>query len=398
MHKRKRAVFLFSDTGGGHRSAAEAIIEALEIEHKGDVETEMLDVFKEYAPPPLDHVPEAYPAMVKVPRAWGLGFRLSNGELRGRALTAAFWPYVRSAVKRIVIEHPADVIVSVHPLFTAPILRAFGDPHPPFVTVVTDLVTGHALWYNRNVDVCAVPTDEARDRALEYGLRPWQVKVVGLPVAQKFCQPAQDVVELRKSLGWPADRPMVLVVGGGEGMGPIYATARAIARQRADFGLAVVAGRNRSLKRRLESADWPIPTFIYGFVHKMPDLMQAATLLVTKAGPGTITEALNAGLPMVLYSRLPGQEDGNVGYVVDKGIGVWAPGPGPAAAAVRRWLEKPGAINKASAICRQIAKPDASKRIAELIVSQIEDGHTAFVRGVGSAQRESGRQSSPNTP
>lgn len=398
MRKRKRAVFLFSDTGGGHRSAAEAIIEALEMDYDGAVDTEMLDVFKEYAPPPLDHVPEAYPALVKVPSAWGLGFRLSNGERRGRALTAAFWPYVRSAVKRIVTEHPADVIVSVHPLFTAPILRAFGERHPPFVTVVTDLVTGHALWYNRNVEVCAVPTDEAKQKALEYGLGPWQVKVVGLPVAHKFCQPSQDVVSLRHSMGWPVDRPMVLLVGGGEGMGPIYETARAIARQRGDFGLAVVAGRNRSLKRRLEAAHWPVPTFIYGFVHKMPDLMQAATLLVTKAGPGTITEALNAGLPMVLYSRLPGQEDGNVGYVVDKGVGVWAPGPGPAAAAVRRWLEKPGALNKASATCRQIAKPDASKRIAELIVSQIEPGQTTFAQGVGPTQLKSGHQSSPNTP
>jgi 1,2-diacylglycerol 3-beta-galactosyltransferase len=66
---------------------------------------------------------------------------------------------------------------------------------------------------------------------------------------------------------------------------------------------------------------------VYGFVQDMPDFMRAADVLITKAGPGTISEAFIAGLPMILYSRLPGQEDGNVGYVVDNGAGVWAPRP-----------------------------------------------------------------------
>ena len=66
---------------------------------------------------------------------------------------------------------------------------------------------------------------------------------------------------------------------------------------------------------------------IYGFVNEMPAFMHAADILVTKAGPGTISEAFIAGLPMVLYSKMPGQEDGNVTFVVDTGAGVWAPEP-----------------------------------------------------------------------
>jgi len=108
-------------------------------------------------------------------------------------------------------------------------------------------------------------------------------------------------------------------------MGPLERNAEAIAESGLPAALVVVAGRNLKLKQRLEARSWPIPTFIYGFVRNMPDLMSAADILVTKAGPGTITEALNAGLPIILYSRLPGQEEGNVTYVTAEGAGIWAP-------------------------------------------------------------------------
>jgi 1,2-diacylglycerol 3-beta-galactosyltransferase len=379
----KRVLLLFSDTGGGHRSAAEAIIEALETYFPGRVQPDLVDVFKDYAPRPLDHLPEAYPSMVRVPKAWGLGYKLFDGHLRGRALTAAFWPYVRSAARRVVSEHPADMIVSVHPLLTWPVIKALPSKRPPFMVVVTDLVSAHALWYNAEVDTYVVATAKARAKALEMGLSEARISVLGLPVAERFCRPSEDdPMEARRRLGWPLDRPMVLMVGGGEGMGPLFDTARAIARQPERFGLAVVAGRNERLRSKLDKVEWEIPTFIYGFVSDMPEMMQAANVLVTKAGPGTITEALNAGLPMVLYSRLPGQEEGNVDYVVDKGVGIWAPGPEPAAAAVARWLRRPEDIERASAVCREIARPAAAKHIAELIVGNLDSPGGAPRQGI----------------
>jgi 1,2-diacylglycerol 3-beta-galactosyltransferase len=314
----------------------------------------------------------AYPEMTRHPVAWGLGYRISNGHRRARALTAAAWPYVRTAVRRLVRERPADVVVTVHPLFNAPLIKALGVPRPPFLTVVTDLVTTHALWYHRQVDLCLVPTAAARERALECGLLPDQVRVVGLPVAQRFCQPLGDPIELRQELGWPINIPMVLVVGGGEGMGPVLETAQAIARRGRRFGLAVVAGRNQQLRERLERAAWPVPTFVYGFEHRLPEMFQAASILVTKAGALTVSEALNAGLPMVLYTRVPGQEDGNVEYVVQEGVGVWAPGPERAADAVFRWLERPGELERTAAACRRAACPEAALDVAAIIDSYAE--------------------------
>lgn len=365
-----RILFLFSDTGGGHRSAAEAVIEAIQLEYGNQIRTEMVDIFKDYAPRPLNRIPAWYPGMVRIPQLWALGYRMSDGHRRARVLTGSAWPYVRRAVHTLVQQHPSDLIVSLHALANAPVLRALkGNPRPPFVTIVTDLVSTHALWYHRQVDLCIVPTEEARLRALRFGLRPEQIKVIGLPVAHRFCVSPGNKQELRAQLGWRQDLPVVLLVGGGDGMGPLGQTARVIANSGLPVTLAVITGRNVALKAELDAVKWQIPTFIYGFVRNMPELMNAADVLITKAGPGTISEALNAGLPMILYSRLPGQEDGNVAYLTESGAGVWAPKPQQIVRALHEWIENPAALSNARQICKQIARPQAARDIARLLVT-----------------------------
>ncbi|MDD5468918.1 MAG: glycosyltransferase [Anaerolineales bacterium] len=365
--RRLDILILFSDTGGGHRSAAEAIIEAVQLKFGDQVTTRMVDIFKDYAPPPLNYLPELYPKMVLIPRAWGWGYYLSNGRRRSRAIIEGSWPYVRRAARDLLNQNPSDLIVSVHPIATAGAVRAMGSRHPPFITVVTDLVTTHALWYNRKCDLCLVPTPAARQRALKYGLKEEQVQVVGLPVVNRFCQPAGDKHSLRQRLGWPQGMTTVLLVGGGEGMGPFEKTALAIAQAGLPISLILVCGRNQKLKSRLENQSWPLPVKVYGFVQEMPNFMRAADILVTKAGPGTISEALNAGLPMVLNSHLPGQEDGNISYVVSEGAGLWAPEPEQTVAVLRSWLERPELLAAAASACRRLAHPDAAMKIADIL-------------------------------
>jgi len=360
-------VFLSSDTGGGHRSAAEAVIEAIELEFGDSISTELVDILLNFAPRPFNRLPSLYPKMVRVPRAWGLGYHLSNGNRRSRLLTASAWPYVKKSLRKIPERHPSNLIVSVHPLANDLVLRALDPSSPPFITVVTDLVSTHALWFHRRADLCIVPTETAKMRALRYGLRSEKVSVVGLPVADRFCHPTGDPVHIKTRLGWPVNRPLILLVGGGEGMGPIEGTARAIANACPVASLVIITGRNKVLKERLSAQDWPIPTFIYGFVREMPDFMRAADILVTKAGPGTISEALIAGLPMVLYCRLPGQEDGNVTHIVSNGAGVWSHQPDRIVSAIVNWLNNPESYSDAVAACRRLARPDAARKTAHIL-------------------------------
>jgi 1,2-diacylglycerol 3-beta-galactosyltransferase len=154
-------------------------------------------------------------------------------------------------------------------------------------------------------------------------------------------------------------------------MGPVGEMAGAIDDARLPAALAVIAGRNRALRAHLGHRQWSLPAFVYGFVDNMPDLMWASDILVTKAGPGTINEAFNAGLPLALYSRLPGQEDGNVSYVVSEGAGVWAPDAGTLVSTLQRWLAQPSERLRTAEASRRLARPQAARQIAHLLVRQV---------------------------
>ena len=371
MDRKPHILFLFSDTGGGHRSAAQAIIEALNVYYPDQVTTEMLDFFVEYAPPPFDSSVDTYAPMAQVPDVWELGYKLSNGKWRSKMLQEVLWPYVRKAAERLVKEHPCDLFLSVHPTVNTAVLRTLGDDHVPYLIVVTDLVTTHAWWYNPSATLTLFPTEEARDRGLILGLDNSKMEVVGQPIADKFRRPSASKAELRKALGWPQDLPVVLMVGGGEGMGPIEEMVLAVDRAQLDLAMAVIAGKNETLKSNLENAGLKTKAMIYGFVKNMPDLMNAADIILTKAGPGTISEAFIAGLPIILYSKMPGQEDGNVDFVVKHGAGVWAPEPELVTATLRYWVQNPEVHQQVSDISRSLARPDASKDIADKIIEAV---------------------------
>jgi 1,2-diacylglycerol 3-beta-galactosyltransferase len=370
--KKPQILFLFSDTGGGHRSSADAIIEAIELEYPGQYRCKMVDVFRQYTPPPFDHAPEIYPPLTRMPGVWEASFRISNGRRRSNLFSNVAWPYVRFAFKRLIRDNPSALYVSVHPLVNTPMLQALGSVPTPFVTVVTDMVSAHAFWFDSRADLIIVPTEEAMGCGLDIGIKPERLVVAGQPVADRFCNQEMNKKALRSHLGWEQDLPVTLLVGGGDGMGPLEQTALAINDQKLQTSLVIITGRNAQLKKHLERQKWHIPIQVYGFVQRMPDFMAAADILVTKAGPGTISEAFIAGLPMVLYSKVPGQEDGNVMYVVDNNAGVWAPQSQQVVSVLSNWLLNPMSLQEISNASRSLATPHATRQIARLLVEQVE--------------------------
>jgi len=366
-------VFLFSDTGGGHRSASEAIAEALNLEFPEEFTYEMVDFFKEYSPPPLNLAGPVYPLMSRMEYMWEFTFKASDNPDFMRVIFSAFWPYIRFGMYKMLREHPGDMYVSVHPLINIPFLRAMRrrDITTPYLIVVTDLVSTHTAWFAKEADLISIPTEQARKPALYAGIDPEKMRVIGLPVADRFCKPPGDKKVLRKKLGWSHEKTIILLVGGGEGMGPLGTVSKEINRAKLDVGLVVITGRNKKLKNELEAMDWNIPTHIYGFVTNMPDLMRAADILVTKAGPGTISEALIANLPIILYHRIPGQEEGNVSYVIDEGAGIWAPDIEDIIKTLKDWLNNPEKRMLAIENAKRLARPDASRQIVRTIAEMI---------------------------
>lgn len=365
-------LFLFSDTGGGHRSATEAIIEALHSEFPKQFDIRMVDFFRQYAPLPLNFAPEIYPHLSRYPNMWKLGYEASNGTRRIRLFYDVMWPYLRRAVRHLLKENPVDLIVSVHQLVNIPLLRSGLKNDIRFVTLVTDLVSTHSAWYHSGADLVIVPTIPAREKALKSGLPNEKVMVIGQPIAEKYINMNQTKDELRIKLGWNSDLLTVLLVGGGEGMGNLEKHALALNQSNLPIQLIIVAGRNQPLKSKLENQSWNIPTKVYGFVEQMPEFMYSSDVLITKAGPGTISEAFIAGLPLILYSKMPGQEDGNIGYVVNQGAGVWAPHPDRMVESLRNWVTNPTDLTAVAIRSKQLAKPNASREIAKELEKQVQ--------------------------
>jgi 1,2-diacylglycerol 3-beta-galactosyltransferase len=370
MSKKPHILFLFSDTGGGHRAAAAAIQEALHTEFPNQVDWEMVDFFKDYAPPPLNNAGPDYPGFAQFPDFWELIFEASNTHTTARLAQSLAWPLVKSGVKRLIEEHPCDLIISVHPIINTPILRGFKGKHPPYLTVVTDLITTHEYWYNRGSDITIVPTQEAFERGVKLGMDPQKMHIVGLPIKEGYRNPVSKE-EARKRLGLPQDTSLVLMVSGGEGMGPIEETVKAINEAKLPIGQVIITGNNVSLKEDLEALDYNIPACIIGFTTDMPTYMQACDIIITKAGPGTISEACVAGLPIILYSKIPGQENGNVDYVVEHKAGVWETDPQKVAALLAEWIGNPEEMGRFAEASRKLGRPDSSHIIAKTAMGML---------------------------
>ncbi len=366
-----RVLILMSDTGGGHRSAAKAIAEGLEHIRPGEFDVQLLDFIADCTPFPLNRAGRLYrPAVTYGGPLWGWFWRLNDGHRQMAILLKFFIPWVRSRLTRLLHQAMPQVVISVHPLSNHLAVQAVRELSKsiPVVTLVTDLVRAYASWFCPGVDLCIAPSDAVRQKALACGLLPHKIKVVGLPVSLEFGQELGGKSERKEKLGLNPDLPALLLLGGGEGMGKVFPIARAIAETRVPAQLLVVTGRNGSLRQRLERVDWEIPVMVFGFADNMPDLMAASDVIITKAGPATISEAIACGLPIVISGAIPYQEDLNVAYVVENGVGHLAEEPGEIANLLREWLQPGnGELSRMARNAHRLARPETTLEVARLI-------------------------------
>jgi 1,2-diacylglycerol 3-beta-galactosyltransferase len=317
----KRAMFLISDTGGGHRSAANAITAALdEIQTPAAFEHRVEDVAA-HCSFPLTQLGLGYSMALRyAPPVYGALYYATNGRRRYKALIRFCEPLYRERLRDLFISYQPDVIISVHPLLNHAALRARADAHMqhvPIVTVITDLGKVHESWLVADADAVVVPAREVYQRALSRGVSPTRLRLLGHPIHPQFDDVTGTAAQLRAQLGLPADGLIVMLMAGGEGGGKLLSTTLALARARLSIHLVVVCGRNEHLAQKLGemSASLPTPMNVLGFTDKIPEYFRAVDLLVTKAGPGTLAEANAAQLPVVVYDYVPGQERGNVDFV-----------------------------------------------------------------------------------
>jgi len=310
-----------------------------------------------------------------MPDLYRFGYRASDGMLPVGIVEQALIVMLHNTLRDTLRTHQPDAIVITYPLYQAPLAALFAlrRRYVPLLTVVTDLASVHALWFNDEVDLCLVPTGTVRAKAMDLGFPASRIEVTGLPVNPVLAQPL-DRAALRAELGWHADRYVALFAGS-KRVQKLEPVAHAFNHSGLPLELALVAGGNERLLKVWQETEWHLPAHVYGFVEDMAPMLRAADFIVCKAGGLIVSEALAAGLPLLLVEAIPGQETGNAKFVVQGGAGELAPEPLDALAYAYHWLATNGAELAARATrARGLGRPYAADRVAELSWQAAQQG------------------------
>lgn len=364
--------------GGGHLAAAAALDEAWRALRPDDV-VERVDVVKFFSPLHRKIHADGYVKLVeRAPELWGMIFARTDDPKVARRLNQIqrlFPSVARLRFARFVKKFKPDAVLCTHyePLAVSGSLKAEGPGscRPLCVSVVTDF-EAHALWMEDGVDLYCVAAEETKARLIARGAVAENVVATGIPIAAKFSTKLERRA-IRKSLGLRDDLPVLLVLSGGFGMGPVGKMLVELDKVSHAFQTLVVCGRNEDLRRELAAQDRKHPTRVLGFASNMHELMAAAHLILTKPGGLTSSEALALGKPLFILDPIPGQEAANSDFLLERG----------AAAKVNRVEDLPYRVEQLlgskklaemASAAKALGRPKAAEAVCKEVVRRLSAG------------------------
>ncbi|HEV2105504.1 MAG TPA: glycosyltransferase [Candidatus Eisenbacteria bacterium] len=368
-----RIAILHATAGAGHRSAAIAIAHAVRaLDPAATVREVDTLVFASrfyrstYA--------QGYNAMAQVaPRLWGALYRSWESAPLNRSAGPARLALDRLALRRLVRvverERP-DAVVCTHflPVEALSPQRGVGRMHVPLYCVITDF-TAHPFWAFPHVDRYFVAGEVVAAELAAQGVPRERIEVTGIPVDGRFATPiGRDAARAR--LGLDARRPVVVVMGGGGGVGPLAELARRVAALAAGPQVVVACGTNARLRAEVaalpEAAAGRVRAL--GFTPDVDALLEAADVVVSKAGGLTCSEALVKHAPLVVFRPTPGQEERNAEFLEGGGAAVHATTLDEVADTVGAWLADEARRARVSAAAARLARPHAAETIARRVL------------------------------
>ena len=381
-----KILILSSDTGGGHRSAAAAIVAGIENFVKGE----------SYAVRVVRAVEESHHLAAKLVAVYNWLLRNKQHWMkyyywlinRFRPETREFFHsrcigYVRELFQRWC----PHIVVSVHPLtqhIFARVLKELGlAERIPLVTVVTDPYYGFWKgWACDDVRLYLVASEEARQQLIDYGIAAERIKISGMPVHPKFSFPGDDAARVaRTALGLDPEKFTVFVNAGWEGGGNIPHIFRELVHGELDVQAIFLAGKNEALKSEAEliAGDAKFPIKVIGYSDEVEQLMGAANVMISKLGGLTTFEALSCRLPIIadaITEPMP-QEAGTLNLIVKSGAAVMLQRASDVVPVVHRMIEDSKHYAAMRAATITVAIPNATKRIVDEIVSLIPESSSA---------------------
>ncbi|MDD4754418.1 MAG: glycosyltransferase [Desulfitobacteriaceae bacterium] len=363
---KKNILFFSVSIGAGHDLAAKS----LELQFKQsipDVKTKIIDTF-DYINPTLHKVVVgSYMETLKFsPKVWGyLYSQAENGE-RMVDLGQMLNKLLSYRLQLLIDKFQPDVIICTHafPAGIVSVLKEKTKLKIPTVVVLTDF-TIHAFWIHPNTDCFVIPSNQLTYEGIAQGMPPDKIKPFGIPIRTEFSFPLDKQI-VKERLGLD-NRPVILVMGGGLGMGAVKETVRSLIANE-DNQVLAVCGKNINLQKELGTLSYTSRNLhVYGFVENVGELMSAADLIVTKPGGLTTAEVLAKGLPMVIVDPLPGQEDRNTEFLLNWGVGVKAKHHEGLPPLINQLMKNGLRMKQMREMALHLAKPSSAEDISRFV-------------------------------
>jgi processive 1,2-diacylglycerol beta-glucosyltransferase len=222
------------------------------------------------------------------------------------------------------------------------------------------------------VDLYCVAAEETKARLVARGAAAENIIATGIPISAKFSAKL-DRESVRKRLGLRDDLPIILVLSGGFGMGPVAEILAELDKVGQQFQTMVVTGRNEELRRELAASERKHPTHVLGFASNMHELMAIADLIITKPGGLTSSEALAMSKPLFILNPIPGQEAANSDFLLERGAAVKINRVEDLPFRVERLLGTPK-LAEMGVAAKALGRPNAAKAICEEVEKRVKSG------------------------
>jgi processive 1,2-diacylglycerol beta-glucosyltransferase len=367
----KKILILYITERSGHHSAASALKRGFEVVDPS-VTVKCINAFRYFFPVAEWLTHKVYLFVIKrVPSIWR--FLYDRPSFVKKSDGFKTWLHRRAfdKLERLLHGFAPDAVVCTQ-AFPCGILSAYKSErgsHFKLYGVLTDFAP-HSFWVYDNVDFYVVASEQTSQELSRKGVPPDKIRVLGIPIDPKFSKHI-DAADVRAQYGLDRDIPVVLVMGGGHGLGPIKQIIKELDECEMPMQILVVCGLNRKLYRWMVNRRFQKRVLTFKYTNEIEQLMSAANLVITKPGGITTAESLAKGLPMVILNPIPGQEARNTDFLVDARAAFSAASVSDVVPAVRCILAGGAADPEASSNMkgRSLAKPTASRDIAAFVLS-----------------------------